>query len=176
MCPARRHRPSSLYTLLGTIMKKRSYTENQFIDAVKTSTSIRQVLQLIGLKPAGGNYQTVRSTIKELNLDTSHFTGQGWNKGTQQPIKRPIEDYLSNKQTIHSNRLKKRLIREEIFEHRCSKCNLEMWQNQKIPLELDHIDGNHQNNSLVNLRLLCPNCHALTTNYRGKNKGNYSKS
>lgn len=41
---------------------------------------------------------------------------------------------------------------------------------QPIPLELDHIDGNHQNNALQNLRLLCPNCHALTPTFRDKNK------
>jgi len=41
---------------------------------------------------------------------------------------------------------------------------------QPIPLELDHIDGNHQNNALDNLRLLCPNCHSLTPTFRGKNK------
>lgn len=41
----------------------------------------------------------------------------------------------------------------------------------KIPLEVDHIDGNFRNNQIDNLRLLCPNCHSLTSNYKSLNKG-----
>lgn len=51
-------------------------------------------------------------------------------------------------------------------------CGLEKWQGKNIPLEVDHIDGNHENNKLTNLKLLCCNCHALTPTYRIKNKGN----
>ena len=53
----------------------------------------------------------------------------------------------------------------------CSRCNLTEWLGQLIPLELEHIDGDNSNNSLENLCLLCPNCHALTPTYRGKNIG-----
>lgn len=56
--------------------------------------------------------------------------------------------------------------------HRCSSCNLEVWLGEPIPLELDHADGNPDNNTEENLRLLCPNCHALTDTYKGKNRGN----
>ena len=41
----------------------------------------------------------------------------------------------------------------------------------KVPIELDHIDGNSENNSLENLRILCPNCHSLTPTYKSSNKG-----
>lgn len=41
-----------------------------------------------------------------------------------------------------------------------------------LPLEIDHIDGNSENNSEENLRLICPNCHSLTETYRGANRGN----
>ena len=54
---------------------------------------------------------------------------------------------------------------------RCAVCSLEEWQGEKIPIELDHIDGDCFNNSRENLRLLCPNCHAQTPTYRGKNIG-----
>jgi len=49
-------------------------------------------------------------------------------------------------------------------------CKQITWLEKDIPLELHHIDGDHSNNELSNLTLLCPNCHALTDNYRGKNK------
>jgi 5-methylcytosine-specific restriction endonuclease McrA len=56
-------------------------------------------------------------------------------------------------------------------KHQCQICNLESWQDKPIPLELDHIDGNSSNNSRDNLRIICPNCHAQTDTYRGKNMG-----
>lgn len=56
--------------------------------------------------------------------------------------------------------------------HHCWQCKNSTWNEQPIPLELEHIDGNSQNNSLDNLSILCPNCHAQTHTYKGKNKGN----
>ena len=148
---------------------KMKYTEQEFINAVKSSFSIRQVLDKLNLKQAGGNYKTIKRGIKRLNLDTSHFKGQGWNKGKTFSPKRDIQEYLSNKITIQSNRLKKRLIKEGYFEHKCYQCNLKTWNGKPIPIELEHIDGNHANNNLDNLTILCPNCHAQTETYRGKN-------
>lgn len=145
------------------------YTDLEFIEAVKSSFSIRQVLIKIGLAPKGGNYKTVHNLIDKLKLDTSHFKGQGWSKDSVIGPKRPIEDYLDNTQTIQSYKLKKRLLMDGIFEHQCSCCGITEWLKQPAPLELDHVDGNSQNNALSNLRLLCPNCHAFTSTYRGKN-------
>lgn len=150
-------------------MQYKNYTTDDFIEAVKTSTSIRQVLIKLGLAPKGGNYQTVHKQCAELSLDTSHFKGQASNKGKSFGPKRDIQEYLTNKHPIQSNKLRKRLLAEGVFKHECSNCTLSTWLNQPIPLELDHINGNHQDNSLSNLRLLCPNCHALTPTYRGKN-------
>lgn len=151
--------------------KQRKYTDEQFIEAVKSSTSVRQVLSKLGLKEAGGNYAITKQRIKKLGLDISHFTGPAWNKGKKIGPKRPLEDYTSNKHPIISHRLKIRLLKEQVFLHQCSVCNLTEWLNKPIPLELDHINGNHEDNSIENLRLLCPNCHAQTDNYRGKNIG-----
>jgi hypothetical protein len=71
--------------------------------------------------------------------------------------------------TLTHGRLKRLLI--ETNGHKCQICNLDSWMNQKIPIEMDHIDGNNENNDLGNLRLLCPNCHAQTPTYKAKNKG-----
>lgn len=54
--------------------------------------------------------------------------------------------------------------------HRCEICGRIRWNTKLIPLEIDHVDGNSDNNNDKNLRLVCPNCHALTPNYKGKNK------
>lgn len=149
-------------------MKSRKYTDKQLQDAVTSSISFRQVLIKVGLVPEGGSYSTIRHRIKTLGIDTSHFKGQGWNEGTQQPLKVDLEDYLSNKYPIRSHKLRLRLLREKIFPHQCHSCNGTEWLGKPIPLELEHIDGNHENNYLSNLKLLCPNCHAFTPTYRGR--------
>ncbi len=67
-------------------------------------------------------------------------------------------------------------LRRYIFEKFNNKCCLCNWSEvnpftNTIPLEIDHIDGNSDNNSEENLRLICPNCHSLTSTYRGANRG-----
>ncbi len=71
-------------------------------------------------------------------------------------------------------------IRHYLFEkYHCSCCkcgwNKVHPKTKKVPLEVNHIDGNHKNNKEVNLELLCPNCHSLTENYRSLNTGNGRK-
>ena len=59
------------------------------------------------------------------------------------------------------------------FGDRCSKCG---WDKRhpktgRVPVEVEHIDGDYRNNRLENLTLLCPNCHSLTDTFRGLNRG-----
>ncbi len=70
-----------------------------------------------------------------------------------------------------SNHLKRYL--SEVHHSRCSGCGWDKINpiTGKVPLEIDHIDGNFQNNIESNLRLLCPNCHSLTPSFRNLNKG-----
>lgn len=145
---------------------KHKYTEEQFIEAIRSSLSIAEALRKLKIAPHGGNYATARQKIKALGLDTTHMTGMLWGKGRKLPAKRPIDVYLRNKANIKSDKLRQRLLREGIFEKKCSSCNLSEWLSKPIPLELDHIDGNHFNNALENLRILCPNCHSLTPTHR----------
>lgn len=152
-------------------MKFRKYSKEQLIDAVKTSNCLAQTLSKLGVSPAGGNYDVIKKYIKNLNLDITHFRdGRGWSFGLKFPErKRPLEIYLSNQKYISSNPLKNRLFDENVFERKCYKCNFSIWMGEPIPLELDHINGNSQDNRLENLRILCPTCHAQTPTYRGKN-------
>lgn len=68
----------------------------------------------------------------------------------------------------HTNTLKKRLIASGIKEWRCERCQQTEWMGKPIPLELHHKNGNSNDHVLANLEILCPNCHAMTDNYRGK--------
>jgi len=148
---------------------RKYYTDKEFIKIVQGSQSISEVIITMSLVPAGGNYSTFHARVKRLNLKIDHFVGNAWSKGRTLGPRRPIEDYLNNVCGISSYDLKKRLLSESIFEYKCSKCRRIEWNNQPIPIELDHINGNHKDNTLSNLRLLCPNCHAQTDTYRGKN-------
>ncbi|WP_375419040.1 HNH endonuclease signature motif containing protein [uncultured Hymenobacter sp.] len=148
-------------------------TDDEFRQAVAESLSVAQVLNRIGLVPAGGNYKTVYERIKRLGLGTSHFTGAGWNVGVRyRAINKAaqLSEVLINGSIYQSHKLKIRLIEEGMFARVCSSCGLERWLDKVIPLELDHINGVNTDNRIENLRLLCPNCHALTETYRGKNQ------
>jgi hypothetical protein len=72
------------------------------------------------------------------------------------------------------DRMRRRLLIEQ-RGNRCEVCGFEEWNGKPIPIELDHIDGNSDNNTEANLRLICPNCHAQTETYKGGNKGRNSK-
>lgn len=73
----------------------------------------------------------------------------------------------------YSKTIKKYLIKE--YGKICSVCKFKEWMGKPIPLDLDHIDGNSDNNLPINLRLICLNCHGQTPTWKAKNMGNGRK-
>jgi hypothetical protein len=85
--------------------------------------------------------------------------------------RRPLDGLLVRGSRVNSTDLRRRLLEEGIRPHRCEGYARTVRRGQPIPLELDHINGDRTDNRLENLPLLCPNCHALTPTYRGRNIG-----
>lgn len=74
-----------------------------------------------------------------------------------------------------SSIIREKLIEDGIKESKCEICGVEgIWMGKRLPLELHHKDGNHFNNTLENLQILCPNCHAIQEGNCGANKGKYN--
>ncbi len=135
----------------------RKYTNDDIIKIASEVKNMASLLCRLDLKCAGGNYINMKRKLQKLDIDCSHWTGQGWNKGQR------LKDWSDYTKICC---LKRHLIKER--GHKCEKCNLKIWQNIEIPLEVNHIDGDRTNNKKDNLKLLCPNCHALTPNWRGR--------
>ena len=153
-------------------MKPRTWTEEELKKAAKKSTSVRQVLMKLGLKLAGGNYAQIKKYLKLYKIDTKNFTGRGWCKGLKL-VKKPridLKDILVRESNFQSYKLRNRLFKEGIKQECCEECG---WKKKspdgRLPLELDHINGNSTDNRLENLRILCPNCHSLKPTHRGRN-------
>lgn len=70
------------------------------------------------------------------------------------------KEYTENGKPINAHKLKNKLIKQKVKERKCEICGRTEWNDMEIPIELHHINGNHFDNSLENLQILCPNCHA----------------
>jgi len=154
--------------------KKRSWTDEQLEAAVRSSRSYRRVLIELKLVPAGGNYDQIKRRIRELGISTEHFTGKGWNVGWGFDPRKPrfeLKEILVADRPSQSHKLRLRMIAEGLKKPRCELCG---WHKKsvdgRLPLELDHINGDPNDNRITNLRILCPNCHSLQSTHRGRNK------
>lgn len=138
------------------------------------------------LRKEGKTYNEISAELKCAKSTVSHHCkklglGEGWLPRTYEHLVEKMQKLgrhnkeiakqkimLENYEDLSFERLRKRVIYEQ--EGKCNNCELETWLNEDIPLELEHKDGNNKNNDRNNLEMLCPNCHALTKTWRGRNK------
>lgn len=157
-------------------MKKwERFTRQEIEQFVKESSSYAQLAKKCGYdKKSGSSISAIKEMIRFLNLNVDHFKGQGWGKGMTYESSQymPFEEYIHSP-SVQTNKIRKKLLREGLKEHKCECCNNSSWNGVPIPLEVHHKDGNKRNNDLENLQLLCPNCHALTDTYKGRNTVKY---
>lgn len=151
---------------------RKQYTIEGVRAAVRDNVSMAGVLRDLGLKPVGGNYKTVKAIITANSIDTSHFTGKGWNVGLKFKPKRVLKNeeiFVEESNYSCTWRLRER-YKKLTGICVCQSCGLSEWMGKAIPLEIHHINGENRDNRLDNLILLCPNCHAQTEHYRGRAK------
>ena len=156
----------------------RKYSKEWLEELCKDSYSYAEVLVKAGRSPNGGGaVATLKKKIEEYQIDISHFTGQRWQKSPHQKdnvVSREqyqIEEIFIKNSPVTQKVLRGYVERHKLLTYTCQYCGCDgNWQNGIISLEIDHINGDNKDNRLENLRYLCPNCHALTETYRGKNK------
>jgi hypothetical protein len=146
-------------------------SDEQVRDAVMQAVTLAGALRTLGYAPTPTLSRALSRRIRAAGFDVSHMLGRGWSRGLPGQPRIPLEDVLVRGSTYQTHDLRLRLLREGVMQHVCACCERSEWQGRPIPLELDHIDGDRSNNELSNLRLLCPNCHAQTDTYRGRNVG-----
>lgn len=154
-------------------MKKRSYTDEELINAVKISKSYSNVIRILGLKQAGGTQKNIKAHVERLKCDVSHFTGMLWSKGKTKlddPRIGNAEDIFVQNSKSSKSYIRNLVIKTKVIEYKCQLCsNSGTWNNKALKLQLDHINGDPRDQRLENLRFLCPNCHTQTETYCASN-------
>lgn len=157
---------------MARIQKWEYFSKNQLMQMIQNSNSLREFGQKMGYSYGGGHTAVAAQRAIEargLQKYAEHF----FDKDDQDLLHPEVaaaavlkqESFTSN---ISDATYKKVLIKDRGY--RCECCGTSEWNGVPVPLQLHHKDGNHTNNKLDNLELLCANCHVLTENYGGKNK------
>lgn len=153
-------------------MGKVDWSDEEYIKKLcNESYSYSEICNKLELIPQS-NIRTLKKYILKYDINIDHF--EPYKNRKNNPIKKQeLMDILIEHSTYHRWHLKNRLILEGILINECSECKISgFWNNKELKLHLDHINGCNTDNRLINLRLLCPNCHSQTDTYGGKNKVN----
>lgn len=148
-------------------MNSKQYIIEDNLERIKELLSDHTPLAQIA-KELGVKYDTLLRYLKKLNIP---YTTNPNRKGRPHYESRvSAMYYIENNIDISAPKLRKKLIEEGIKEEKCECCGLTEWIGKKIPLELHHINGNHYDNRLENLQVLCSNCHMIAHDYSNTKK------
>ena len=149
--------------------------KEEFIEIVSSCKSYNSILTYFGEKN-GGYIRMLRYRVKKENIDVSHFRCD-----TSNNLKQSLDQILIADSSYKGNgtALKKKLFNSKLLDNKCARCGIKGGKTNfpktegfinELVLQLDHINGIHNDNRIENLRILCPNCHSQTTSFCGRNK------
>lgn len=150
------------------------HTESRLREAVASSSSLTEVVRRLGISQVGGNQAHIGRRIAAYGIDTSHFR--------RAPTRRPATNCLDplrlrapEEGRVPGARLRPALLAAGVPE-RCRMCGTgPQWNGRPLVLEVDHVNGCWWDDRAENLRLLCPNCHAVTDTYRGRKRSSWAR-
>lgn len=147
-------------------------SDEQFVELLKNSSTISEVLFKLGYSVKGNSwgFAKIRQRMSDLNLDGSIFKGKSpiTKYGTLHKVN--ASDILKPNCKHARSVLRRYVIKNNLIPYRCAICGCVEWQGRTLSLELDHINGINNDNRIENLRFLCPNCHSQTTTYGSRNQ------
>lgn len=150
--------------------KIHNWSKEELLLAINNSECKSDILRNLGISTKSGNFQTLeRYCVKyDINIDNLKYKNDRGNR-----FKRILEtkDIFVENSPYSTKTTKDRVLKDNLIKYKCCECNnLGEWNGKKLNLHLDHKNGVNNDNRLINLRFLCPNCHSQTETYGGKNK------
>jgi transposase-like protein len=156
---------------MSHLLRSRSASKERLMRAIEESSSIKECLEYLGLRPAGGNYQQFYKWCEYHHLTPPKGDSAVGLRRASKLKQIPLDEILVRNSKYNRTNLKLRLLNDGLLENRCYECGqLPEWNGCRLTLQLDHINGVADDNRLSNLRLLCPNCHSQTANFAGKKR------
>jgi hypothetical protein len=160
-----------------------SVSSEDFKQVVINSKFYIDIAKYYNYSPNNSIYKMIKQRMKEEGLDIEEFEKKSNQakieqiRFMQKSNKIPLSQILVKNSTYNSSHtLKKRLIEEGLLKNECHKCGIgPEWNGEPLSLQLDHENGINDDNRIINLRLLCPNCHSQTPTFCGKHKAVVNK-
>lgn len=152
--------------------KLNAISDEDFKKILQEANSYADVIRAVNLRVEHGpTYRIVKKRVATLGLSTSHFDPSQYRKSAHLKNTIPLEEILVEGREYSSSSLRKRLVKAGMLEYKCYECdNKGEWRGKKLQLQLDHKNGNHKDNRIENLHILCPNCHTQTPTHSAGNK------
>lgn len=138
--------------------------KNEILHWIEENQSKAFICKQLQCKP-----ETLNNYLNKWNII---YKGNQGGRGQIDKNYKPAVEYIKST-NVKSHLLKTKLIRDGLRENKCELCGISDWNGCILPLELHHIDGNHYNNNLENLQILCPNCHSIQPGNAGSNINRY---